>query len=354
VIRSNHPLITTVDQSPIGSSINTNLFSTSNYGFNNNNSQLKSESPTDSRISLPTKMADVNIACSYKRPLHDLNSSCDKNHNSNTGIFVTPTYNYSSSHTTIESTTTHLNDDTHKYNECNKRLRYTPEESKLDARPLHSSANTAFPMDAAATVTTTTETSKSPSIPWWVQQRHVSAPPPTRQRSTTTCRICQRRYVRQQNHDTNTPSNDTHFTTTNYTNNISFPNSNGSNNAKTLLSYFPLKSGLTDNDKKPHSIASNIKEQQLPVETKNSNNANSSGIASRCHFCEHDDFCSHCLVQPCTTCSYQFCYFCRTIQQNGDVQCIDCYGDRGSNKTVIENHKEPQKRGQSYDDMDVD
>jgi hypothetical protein len=338
-----------MDQSPIGSSINNNLFSTSNSsGFNNknnNNSQLKSESPTDSRISLPTKMADDNISCNYKRPLYELNSSCDKNHSNSTGIFVTPPYNSSNSNNSNESTTTHLNDDTHKYNECNKRLRYTPEESKLDARPLH----TAFPMEASATVTTTitTETSKSPSIPWWIQQRHTSAPH-TSQRSTTTCRICQRRYVGPQNHDTNVPSNGTNFTTTNTTKNMASPNSNSSYNTKTLLSYFSLKSGPPDNDKKPRSITSNTKEQQL--ETKNSNNV----IASRCHFCEHDDFCSHCLVQPCTTCSYQFCYFCRTIQQNGDVQCIDCYSDRNSNKTVIENHKEQQKRGQSYDEMDID
>ena len=329
---------------------------------------------------------DVEYNRDYKRPLQEFHSRSDKTSNHNTVAFVTPPcHSHSNESASSKVDIDDDNDDKNHsiYNECNKRLRYTTElaDSKADGyscghpngirtplpllpHPQMSCTITAFPMETAST-TMTTENSKPPSIPWWIQQqqqRSVSAPPTIPRSTAATCRICQRQYVGQPpmhdiNHDASTNDTNSSFSNNNCARKVvSSPRSNHS--TKTLLSYFPLKSILADNDKKPRSISSPTKEQHRDTRNNNDTNHNRNNIGvtpTRCRFCERDDFCRQCPPQACTTCFHHFCYFCRTLQQNGEIQCIDCYSaTSGSShkKKVMEPHA--QQRPQHHDEMDID
>ena len=313
-------------------------------------------------------MTDDDIACSYKRPLHDFISSCAKNHSRSASNFVTPPY---STNNNKESTAIQKNDDDdyndndnhhHTFYECNKRLRYTPEDFNLEkhSQLQQSSMVTACSMETASAATSNTEHSKPPSVPWWIQQRQISAPPMTSQQTVETwqtCRVCRRVYTGQQVPSTHAGTNETNSATTiSYTKHTTNSNLNNNASTNTLLSYFPLKSTLVDNDKKPRSISFNTMEQLNKRNDSNHNTVNNIGSTSQCHFCEYDNFCGHCPLQSCTTCSHPFCSFCRTVQQNGDVQCIDCYSKCRSmyDTNVNEVHQGPQTGAQNLDAMDVD
>jgi hypothetical protein len=175
----------------------------------------------------------------------------------------------------------------------------------------------------------------SPPTWWRQQQRRVQR---STDHQTNFCRICQKPYVPNYHTDTNRTDpvlytdqqqNHSHFTK-------GFTRNGDTICSRTLLSYFPLMLVKKEDDEtKPPPGATTIVTEYhsgCSVELEDWN---------QCQYCDRMDFCSQCVVQTCTLCLYQFCSFCRTINMDGQVQCIDCCRIQRSSVTPTMSRSSP-------------